>query len=403
MPAASAPLAGLVVLDFTRVLAGPYCTRLLADLGARVLKVERPGVGDDMRRGYLQLDPAREDQSTYYVRLNAGKRSVAVDLGHPRGRDVILDLARAADVVVENFAPGVMARLGLDHAALAAVNPRLVYCSISGFGQTGPLRERPAFAHIVQAMSGLMHLEQASDPAPRVAYLQAADVLAGTHAFGAICAALLRRGRTGEGAYVDVSMLETLVAAEDVTFGSLLNGGEESRGPRIGMVVHAIGGRSVAIQTVGSPELWPRVLALMERPDLATDPRFATPVARRENWAELNEVFCRWLETFPSAEEAIAALTAARIPCAPVLSPAEVVAHPHLAARGGFPEVSHPTRGTARITRTPFQMDGRPIEPAGPAPYRAGEHTREILGEVLGYAKERIEALREARAIDCPD
>jgi crotonobetainyl-CoA:carnitine CoA-transferase CaiB-like acyl-CoA transferase len=236
-----------------------------------------------------------------------------------------------------------------------------------------------------------------------VANLQAADVLAGTHAFGAIAAALLRRGRTGQGAYVDVSMLEALVAAEDVTFGSILNEGEESRGPRIGMVVHAIRGRSVAMQTVGSPELWPRVLALMERPDLATDPRFATPTGRRENWAELNGIFCRWLEHFESVEAALAALTAARIPCAPVLSPAEVVAHPHLAARGGFPEVSHPTRGTARITRTPFHLDGAPIEPAGPAPFRAGEHTREVLTEVLGYAKERIEELRSLRAIDLPD
>ena len=230
------------MLDFTRVLAGPYCTRMLADLGARVIKVERPGEGDEVRRGMLQLEDGRTDQGTYFVRVNAGKLGVAIDLGSPRGREVVLDLVRVADVVVENFVPGVMARLGCDYAALSArLKPDLVYCSISGFGQSGPLRGMQAFAHIINAISGMMDLERAPDPQPRVTYLQAADVLAGTHAFGAILAALLRRGRTGQGAYLDVSMLECLVAAEDVTYGSILNGGPVSPGPRVGMVVHPVG------------------------------------------------------------------------------------------------------------------------------------------------------------------
>jgi crotonobetainyl-CoA:carnitine CoA-transferase CaiB-like acyl-CoA transferase len=402
VPAAPLLLDGFTVLDFSRVLAGPYCTRLLADLGARVIKVERPGIGDDTRRGFVQIDPEREDQSTYFARLNVGKLSVAIDLGHARAREVVLDLARAADVVVENFAPGVMARLGLDHPGLAAVNPRLVYCSISGFGQTGPLRERPAFAHIIQSVSGLMHLEQGVDLTPRVLYLQAADVLAGTHAFGAILAALLRRGRTGEGAYLDVSMLETLVAAEDVTFGSMLNGGDESRGPRVGMVVHAIDGRHVAMQTVGAPDLWARTAAAMQRPDLAEDPRFKTPAGRRDNWPALHAILTEWLGTFGSVEEALATMTAARIPCAPVLSPAEVIAHPHMEARGGFPAVPHPTRGEVRVTRTPFQVDGRPVDPAGPAPFRSGEDTRTVLAQVLGYAPDRIEDLVRSGALAAP-
>ena len=403
MPADSAPLAGFTVLDFSRVLAGPYCTRLLADLGARVIKVERPGVGDDTRRGHLQLDPQRDDQSTYFIRLNAGKLSVAADLSHPRGREVALDLARAADVVVENFAPGVMTRLGLDYPALAAVNAGLVYCAISGFGQTGPLRERPAFAHIIHAISGLMHLERGEDQIPRVAYLQAADVLAGTHAFGAIAAALLRRGRTGRGASVDVSMLEALVAAEDLTFGSLLNGGDEAPGPRRGMVVHPIGGRHLALQTVGAPDLWARMVAVMQRPELAHDPRFSTPAGRREHWPALHAIITEWLDRFASAEEALAALSAARVPCAPVLTPAEVIAHPHMAARGGFPGVAHPTRGAVRVTRTPFHLDGRPVDPAGPAPYRAGEHTREVLGKILGYGADQVEHLLRLGAVAAPE
>ena len=176
-PATGLLLEGIVVLDFTRVLA---------DHGARIIKVERPGQGDEMRRGYLQLEAARSDQSTYFVRINAGKLSVAIDLAQEAARPLALDLARRADVVVENFLPGVIKRLGCDYRSLSAVKPDLVYCSISGFGQSGPLRAWPAFAHIINAMSGIMDLERDPDPVPRVGYLQTADVLAGTHAFGVI-------------------------------------------------------------------------------------------------------------------------------------------------------------------------------------------------------------------------
>jgi crotonobetainyl-CoA:carnitine CoA-transferase CaiB-like acyl-CoA transferase len=393
-------LDDLTVLDFTRVLAGPYCTRLFADLGARVIKIERPGEGDEMRRGFLQLDPDRTDQATYFVRINAGKRSVALDLAHPLARDVVRDLARLSDVVVENFVPGVVTRLGCDYATLSAVKPDLVYCSISGFGQTGPLRSMQAFAHIIQAISGVMHLEQQGDPAPRVNYLQTADVLAGTQAFGAILAALWRRARTGQGAYLDVAMLECLVASEDVTFGAVLNGGEEYRGPRPGMVIHALGGRAFAMQTVGAPQLWPRLLEAMRRPELAKDPRFVTPAARREHWPELRAIIVGWLDSFPTADAALSALADARLPAAPVLSPREVTEHPHLAERRFFAEVPHPTRGRVGVTAIPFQVDGARPAPAGGAPYRAGEHTRAVLAEVLGYDEARIEGLRKAGAVE---
>jgi crotonobetainyl-CoA:carnitine CoA-transferase CaiB-like acyl-CoA transferase len=401
MPGSDEPLlAGVTVLDFTRVLAGPYCTRLLADLGARVIKIERPGEGDDTRRGHAQLEAARTDQGTYFIRINAGKLSLALDLAHPKAREVVLDLARAADVVVENFLPGVVAKLGCDHAALSSVKPDLVYCSISGFGQSGPMRLQPAFHHIVHAMSGLMHLEQQTDPAPRPGYLQAADVLAGTHAFGAILAGLWRRARTGRGAYLDVSMLECLVAAEDINYGGMLNAGPEYRGPRPGMIVHGIGGRHVAMQTVGAPQLWARLVAMMERPELAADARFATPAARRAHWAELQPIICAWLDRFKTVDEAVAALTAGRLPAAVVLSPAEVVAHPHLAARGAFPAVDHPGRGAVRITAVPFHVDQQPVAPRGGAPYRVGEHTRAVLRDVLGYAPERIEELRRLGTVE---
>jgi CoA:oxalate CoA-transferase len=399
MPAAAPLLDGITVLDFTRVLAGPYCTRLLADLGARVIKIERPGEGDDTRRGYVQLEDGRADQATYFVRVNAGKLGVALDLAHPRGRQVALDLARRADVVVENFLPGVVARLGCDYAALSAIKPDLVYCSISGFGQTGPLRDTPAFHHIVNAMSGIMHLERQTDPAPRVGYLQAADVLAGTHAFGAIVAGLVRRFRTGIGAYLDVSMLEAMIAAEDITYGAIINGGEVYPGPRAGMIVHTLDGGDVAMQTVGAPQLWARLCEAMKRPDLGEDPRFATPMLRRQNWPALRDLIVAWLQDLGTRERALTALRAARLPASPVLSPLEVAGHPHLEARQAFPEVPHPSRGKVRVTGAPFQVDGRPTGPAAGAPYRIGENTRQVLRDVLGYETSTIEELAKVGAI----
>jgi CoA:oxalate CoA-transferase len=402
VPDDTAPLHGLVILDFTRVLAGPYCTRLLADLGARVIKVERAGGGDDMRKGHLQLEPGRDDQSSYFTRINVGKESVGLHLGRPESREIVGDLARKADVAVENFAPGVAERLGVDYETLVAVRPDLVYCSISGFGQTGPWRERPAFAHIIHAASGLMHLEQGDSPAPRVANLQAADVLSGAHAFGAILAALWRRARTGKGARIDVSMLETLIAADDVSVAAVLNGGEEIGSPRPGMAIYEIGGRHLALQTGGSAEIWPRLLEMMDRPELAHDARFSTAQARREHWPLLRDLIGQWLTRFRTVDEAVTALASARIPSAPVLEPREVVAHPHLLERQAFPDVPHPSRGRVRVTASPYHWDGRPVHPAGPAPYRVGEHSRMVLSGLLGYDTARIDTLIASGAVEAP-
>jgi crotonobetainyl-CoA:carnitine CoA-transferase CaiB-like acyl-CoA transferase len=390
------------VLDFTRVLAGPYCTRLLADLGARVIKVERPGEGDEVRYTVKQLERDRTDQSSYFVRLNAGKLGIAIDLAHPRAREVVLQLVRLADVVVENFSPGVMARYGLDAAALRAMRPDLVYCSVSGFGQTGPLSSMQAYAHLVNAMSGVMDLERGAESHPRVAYLQAADVLAGAHAFGSICAALVRRGRAGQGAYLDVSMLECLVCADDITYAALLNGAPVERRERAGMLVHRVGSGHVAMQTAGAAHLWPRLTKLIGRPELAADERFHTPAARRANWPALLEIIRGWLGTFESVDQAVGALADARVPHAPVLSPEEVMVHPHMAARSAFPEVPHAAVGKVRVTATPFQVDGSAIAPAGPAPYLIGAHTREVLTQLLGYSEGQVDELVRSGVVDAP-
>lgn len=392
------PLAGVTVVDFTRVYAGPYCTRLMADLGANIIKIERPGEGDEVRYAGLQLDPEHPNQSMYFVRMNVGKRSIAIDLANPGARDLVLELVRKADVVVENFSPGVMAKYKLDYAALKAVKPELIYCSISGFGQTGPLSSLQAYAHLINAISGMMELERGGVLPPRAANLQAADVLAGAHAFGAINAALVRSARTGKGAFIDVSMLECMVFADDMNYQALLNGGTVPRRTRVGMIVHPVGDRHVAMQIGGAPTMWPRMCQLMNRPDLVDDARFTTPQARRDNWDTLVEILTGWLESFGTADKAIDALTKARIPNVPMLQPEEVIAHPHLAQREFFPTVPHPSAGTARITAPPFQLDGRAIKPAGPPPYRIGEHTRQILADTLGYGPERIAAL-EAQGV----
>ncbi|HEY7204755.1 MAG TPA: CoA transferase, partial [Methylomirabilota bacterium] len=358
--------------------------------------------GDEMRRNPHQIEPGREDQSTYFARVNAGKESVAVDLSRPEGREVVLGLAAHADVFIENFAPGVVGRLGLDYPAVAAVKPDIVYCSISGFGQTGPWRERPAFAHIVNAASGMMALEQGDEAAPRASNLQAADVLAAAHAMGAIMAALWRRARTGQGAHLDVSMLEALVGADSVTYASVLNGGEEHGNPRPGMIVHRIGDRYMAMQVVGAPRLWERLLGLMKRPELGRDPRFTSSLTRRNNWRALREIITAWLDTFASADAALAALTEARIPCAPVLRPAEVIAQEHLAVRQFFPVLPHPGRPDLRVTASPYHLDGKPTHPRASAAYRVGEHTRRVLRDLLGYKDERIHQLIAAGVIEGP-
>ena len=396
-------LDGYTVIDFTRVLAGPYCTRLLADLGARVIKIERPGEGDEIRYTAYQLEAGRTDQSSYFARLNTGKDGIAINLSLPQAGEIVRDLVRNADVVVENFSPGVMARYGLDAATLCTEFPGLVYCSISGFGQTGPLSSLQAYAHLINAISGMMDLDRGAEAQPRVSYLQAADVLAGTHAFGAICAALLRRARTGLGATLDVSMLECLIAADDITYGAVINGAPVERQSRVGMMVHPYGERHIALQTAGAPHLWLRLVELVGKPELASDPRFSTPAARRANWGALQQIYREWLGRYQSADEAVAALGAARIPVVPMLSPEEVVEHPQLLSRKAFPEIDHPGRGRIRVTATPFFVDGKPTHPRGPAPHRIGEQTAGVLATLLGYTGDRIETLRKLGVIELPD
>jgi crotonobetainyl-CoA:carnitine CoA-transferase CaiB-like acyl-CoA transferase len=197
-------------------------------------------------------------------------------------------------------------------------------------------------------------------------------------------------------------MLECLVAADDLTYGALLNGGKVQREPRIGMVVQPIGGRYLAMQSAGAPHLWSRLVALIGHPELATDPRFSTPMARRANWHDLLKILRGWLDGFDSVDQAVKTLADARIPAVPMLSPEEVIEHPQMAARSAFPEIEHRGRGRIRVTALPFHVDRHPVAPGGPAPYRVGEHTRAILGE-FGFDAQRIQALQAQRVVEIPD
>ena len=375
-------LAGYKICDFTRVLSGPYCTRLLSDLGADVIKIERPGEGDEVRYISPQMDSEAKDQSAYFARTNAGKRSIAIDFANPAAREVVLDLVRQADVVVENFSPGVMAKYKFDFDNLKAVNPNLVYCSISGFGQNGPLRGLQAYAHLINAFSGMMELDRGGVLAPRASNLQAADVLAGAHAFGLTCAALLRRAKTGQGAYLDVSMLECLICADDVNFSALLNGAEATRRPRAGMVVQPVGDGHVALQVGGGPAMWPSLAGLMKRPDLLDDPRFATiplRVAHRDLLVPLLETITatRTIDAWVSAMEAVG------VPCGPINTIDRVFADPQVRARGMRLALPHQTSGSVPSVANPIHFSSTPIR-YGEGPPALGQHTRAVLQRVLG-------------------
>jgi hypothetical protein len=388
-------LTGFKICDFTRVLSGPYCTRLLSDLGADVYKIEKPNEGDEIRHIIPQIDPEASDLSAYFVRINAGKKSIALDFTKPEALEIVRDIVLQSDVVVENFSPGVMAKYKLDYENLKRIKPDLVYCSISGFGQTGPLKNLQAYAHLINAFSGMMELERDVNLPPRVSNLQVADVLAGTHAFGLVCAALLRRSKTGQGAYLDVSMLECLICADDLNFSALLNGFEAHRKPRTSMIIHAVGEKHIAMQLGGAPGMWEKLAKIMNKPELIHDERFSSGPARRQNWPLVLEIVHAWLDTFNSVQEVLSLLTPERFPAVPMMQPEEIIDHPHLNFRKAFTTLEHPNRSEGvRITAPPFHVDGDCLPPPLSAPWKIGQDTLEVLESLLDYDQEKMNALK---------
>lgn len=377
--------AGVSVLDFTTTIAGPHCTRLLADLGADVVKVEAPE-GDVMR----SRPPLRNGASSYFGQLNAGKRSVVLDLKNPRAVEAARRLAMGVDILVENYRPGVMRRLGLDYSVLGKANPRLVYCSISGYGQTGPSADTPAYAPVIHAVAGydLAHLAyQKGRSRPDYCGIYVADVVAGTYAFGAIATALHQRHATGKGQHLDISMLESMLS---LTLSELQTAQFEvpppPARPIFGPVATADGYISMA---VASERTFQGMAAAAGRADWITDPRFAVYIDRRANWGTLMDEFEVWSKGLSSAE-CLAVLDRNSVPAAAYRTVREAMDDPQLAHRGAFNEV-YDAGGPFKALNPPFRMSASATA-AGPLAPALGEHTREVLA-ASGFAAAEIETL----------
>jgi CoA:oxalate CoA-transferase len=398
------PLDGVRVLDLSHALAGPFCTYHLGLLGAEVIKVERPIVGDDMR--HYTEHAGLELMSAPFIATNAGKRAITLDLKHPAGTAVLDRLVATADVVVENFRPGVANRMGLGWDRLSGLNPRLVYCSISGFGQTGELRDWAAYDHIVQAMSGIMSVNGEPDGEPLKMGGPGVDLFAGYAAAYAIVVALLQRERSGAdspGQYIDLAMLDAALVLMTPTVVTYLLSGVPprrtgNRGFRLVVTSDTYETRDGYLSIGANHQRqWDKLCRVLGVEELASDPRFANHEARLENARELREILVDLFRSRSGAElEPL--LAAEQVPVSRVRTIPEIISHPHVAERSILLETELPgTERPARVVGAGFRFahDG-PVAP-GPVP-RLGEHTDAVLRE-LGYGESEIEELRRKGAV----
>ncbi|HEX7043903.1 MAG TPA: CoA transferase [Burkholderiales bacterium] len=393
------PLAHIRVLDLSRVLAGPHCTMLLGDLGAEVIKVERPQSGDDTRHWG---PPFVGGESAYYLACNRNKKSITLNLKAARGREIAAALAEQSDVLVENLLPGTLDELGLGYEALSARNPRLVYCSISGFGQDGPYRDRPGYDLLVQAMGGVMSITGEPDGEPMKVGVAISDITAGLYAATAILAALAARERTGRGDRIDISLLDATVSwLANVASSYLVTGQPPGRyGNAHASIVPYQAFRAADdyfVVAVGNDGQWQRFCRAIERPDLAADERFRTNPQRVERRATLLPLLEQHFAARPAAYW-LERLEQAEVPAAPVNTLDRVFADPQVLARGMLVEAQHPTIGALRMTGSPLKLrsiEARPLEP----PPLLGQHTEEVLRERLGLEAAEIEALRAAGVV----
>ena len=375
------------VLDFTTTIAGPHCARLMADLGAEVIKIEAPE--GDMMRSRL---PIRGGASTSFGQLNAGKKSLVLDLKRPEAVEIVHRLVKTADVVVENFRPGVMQRFGLDYAKLQPVNPALVYCAISGYGQSGPSAGRPAYAPVIHASSGFDLAQIAHQIEPRrpdYCGIFVADVLSGTYAFGAIMAALLQRQATGSGQMIDVSMLESMLS---LTLGELQNAQFEVPPPGRPIFGPVATKDGYVNLSVASERTFQSMAAAACRTDWLTDPRFQKYQDRRVNWGALMDELEEWSKTLPTAEVQ-AIFERNGVPSSPYRTVKEAMADPQLTHRHALTEV-HDKGGSFLALNPPFRLSASRAA-AQPFVAALGEHSTSVLAEI-GYSPDEIAALAEA-------
>jgi crotonobetainyl-CoA:carnitine CoA-transferase CaiB-like acyl-CoA transferase len=380
----SAALDGIRILDFSHALAGPYCTLLLSDFGANVYKLESPA-GGDMGRGWGP--PFAGEQSSFFLGLNRGKQGISIDLKTPEGIDICLRLIDRMDVLVENFRPGAMARLGLGYDALAQRNPRLVYCSISGYGQAGPSRDEAAMDLIVECSSGFMSITGTEEGQQVRSGYAVADINAGLFSAIGILMALRARDLTGRGQHVDISMLDGMISAMSSNYMSYLGSGKVPRplGAAFPTVVpysvYNAKDRCFSL-AVGSEKLWAAFCRTIGREDIVADPRFETNARRVENRHAL-EAILQAVFGERNMAEWIACLRAAGIPCSPVKNFEEVAQDSQTTLRNMFPTIDCPAVGPHRVTGPPIKLSETPARIGNPAP-ALGEHTRGVLSELLG-------------------
>jgi crotonobetainyl-CoA:carnitine CoA-transferase CaiB-like acyl-CoA transferase len=387
------PLAGVTVLDLTRVLSGPYCTMLLADMGARVIKVEQPGRGDDTR---AWGPPFLAGESAYFLSVNRNKESLTLDFAAPAGRDVLARLIDRADVLVENFRPGTLARRGFDYASLATAHPRLIHASISGYGQTGPRAHEPGYDAVLQGESGLMSITGPADGDPHRLGVAIVDIATGMFAAQGILLALLARHATGRGQHVEVSMLDTATALLTYQAGIVFATGRSpgrlgNRHPSIAPYDTFTTADGTLVLAVGNDDQWQRFCRVAGLDALAADPRFLTNSGRVEQYQALEPEIARVLRTRTRAAWT-EALVAAGVPAGPVRGVDEALADPQLPARAMIERLPHATAGVVDLLGLPVKLSGTPGAVRS-APPTLGEHTDRLLEE-LGFSERERQSLR---------
>lgn len=410
MPMTPGALAGLRVLDLSRVLAGPWAGQQLADLGADVVKVERPGQGDDTRAwGPPWLADAQGQPTTeaaYYLSANRNKRSITVDLSQPEGQRLVRELAGQADVVIENFKVGGLQQYGLDHASLRALHPRLIYCSITGFGQTGPYASRAGYDFLIQGMGGLMSLTGRPDGEPGEGPMKVGvaltDVMTGLYATVAILAALAHRANTGEGQHIDLALLDVQVASLANQASNYLVGGsvpQRMGNAHLNVVPYqefpTLDGYMII--AVGNDGQFAQACATLGHPEWAEDARFATNPLRVQHRAVLIDLLRHATVTRTTAEW-VAAMHTAGVPCGPINTLDTVFADPQVQARGLRIEMPHPLAGEVPLVANPMRLSGSPVTYRR-APPTLGQHTDEVLAQWLQLDDAAVTALREQRIL----
>jgi crotonobetainyl-CoA:carnitine CoA-transferase CaiB-like acyl-CoA transferase len=390
-------LSGYTVLDFTQVLAGPTVTRLMAEMGAEIIKVEMMPNGEISR----SLPFMKEGRSAYFIQQNRGKKSLCIDPRHPKGQEILKALIKKVDVLVENFSPGTIGRLGFSYDVVKELNPRIIMCSISALGQTGPLSTVPGYDYIGQAYAGVTYMIGDPDGAPSFPMLGIGDVSTGVHAYAAIASALLYRERTGKGQYLDIALLDTYFHCHELNVQLYSGTGGAVQPKRSGSHHYAIGpaglfkGKNTYLFILCLEHQWAVLCRAMGKPELIEDPRFVTNAKRVEHLAELIPIIEGWITAQTSDDEAVRILQAGHVPTAPVLSIAEAVNHPHLRARGTIRQITDRTFGTLDIPGMPLRFSEFPDDLPLQAPF-LGEHNEEILTTRLSYTAEQVRALQNA-------